>query len=156
MDLSIMPQQLLEDAVLEGNIYFFEKDVTFGVPAHMHVRIKRADKLLFFSTCSSQINTAERLSECNGWDINTFPVYKANLETNKFREPLTYVNCNECHEISVSDFVDLMQKGKVRLLQGHFSESDMLLIAKGVLASTQIARGIKQLFRIKELCQKRN
>lgn len=141
-----MPQQLLEDAVLEGNIYFFEKDVTFGVPAHMHVCIKRADRLLFFSTCSSQINTAKRLSERNGWDINTFPIYKTNLETNKFEEPLTYVNCNECHDISVSDFVDLMQKGKVRLLQGRFSEADMKAIVKGVLASTQITRDIKSLF----------
>lgn len=141
-----MPQQLLEDAVLEGNIYFFEKDVTFGVPAHMHVCIKRADRLLFFSTCSSQINTAKRLSERKGWDINTFPIYKANLETNKFEEPLTYVNCNECHDISVSDFVDLMQKGKVRLLQGRFSEAEMKAIVKGVLASTQITRDIKSLF----------
>ena len=39
-----------------------------------------------------------------GWDINTFPVYKADENTNKFKEPLTYVNCNKCYEIPVSDF----------------------------------------------------
>lgn len=147
MDLPIMPRQLQEDAVIEGNIYYFEANVTFGVPAHMHVCVKRADKLLFFSTCSSQINTARELSKRFGWDINTFPVYAANEETNRFNEALTYVNCNRCYEIAVSDFVDLMEKGEVRLLQGNFSEADMAMITKGVLTSTQIAREIKALFQ---------
>ena len=67
-------------------------------------------------------------------------------KTNKFKEPLTYVNCNRCYEILVSDFVDLMNKGQVRLLQGNFTESDLRMIAKGVLSSTQIPRDIKKLF----------
>ena len=141
-----MPRQLKEEAVIEGNIYFFEKNATIGVPNHMHVCIKRADKLLFFSTCSSQIKTARDLSERKGWDINTFPVYAANESTNKFQEALTYVNCNRCYEISVSDFVDLMEKGEVRLLQGHFPEADMQLIANGVKLSPVIERRIKELF----------
>lgn len=145
MDLQL-PRQLQEEAVIEGNIYFFEKNSSFGIPSHMHVCIKRADKLLFFSTCSSQINTALELSKRFGWDINTFPVYAANDKTNKFKEPLTYVNCNRCYEISVSDFVDLMNKGQVRLLQGSFTETDLKLISKGVRSSTQIARDIKTLF----------
>lgn len=80
------------------------------------------------------------------WDINTFPVYKANEETNKFKEPLTYVNCNKCYDISVPDFVDLMEKGEVRLLQGIFTEADLKMIANGVKSSTQIVRDIKKLF----------
>lgn len=145
MDLQL-PRQLQEEAVIEGNIYFFEKNSSFGIPSHMHVCVKRADKLLFFSTCSSQINTAFQLAKRFGWDINTFPVYKANAETNQFKEPLTYINCNRCYEISVSDFVDLMNKGQVRLLQGSFIKADLKLIAKGVKSSTQIARDIKKLF----------
>lgn len=141
-----LPKQLQEEAVIEGNIYFFEKNSSFGIPGHMHVCIKRADKLLFFSTCSSQINTALELSKRFGWNINTFPVYAANDKTNKFKEPLTYVNCNKCYEISVSDFVNLMEKGEVRLLQGSFSEADLEMIAKGVKSSTQITRDIKILF----------
>lgn len=147
MDLPIIPRQLQENAVIEGNIYFFEKNASFGVPAHMHVCVKRANKLLFFSTCSSQINTARELSRRFGWDINTFPVYAANGETNMFKEALTYVNCNRCYEISVSDFVDLMEKGEVRLLPGSFSDTDMALITKGVLTSTQITRKVKRLFQ---------
>jgi len=142
----MMPQELQEEAVIEGNIYFFEKDASFGVPNHMHVCIKRAGRLLFFAVCSSQINTARELSRRLGWDINTFPVYAANEKTNKFRESLTYVNCNRCYDIPVSDFVDLMKKGEVRLLQGVFTETDLQLITKGVLYSTQVTRDVKKLF----------
>ena len=141
-----LPRELQEEAVIEGNIYFFEKNSSFGIPGHMHVCIKRADKLLFFSTCSSQIHTAIDLSKRFGWDINTFPVYKADDKTNQFKESLTYVNCNRCYEISVSDFVDLLDKREIRLLKGNFSEYDLSLIAKGVKASTQITRAVKNLF----------
>ncbi len=48
MELPVLPRQLLEEAVIEGNIYFFEKNASFGVPGHMHVCVKRADRLLFF------------------------------------------------------------------------------------------------------------
>jgi hypothetical protein len=146
MDFPKMPRELLEEAVIEGNIYFFEKNASFGIPGHMHVCVKRADRLLFFSTCSSQIRTALELSRRFGWDINTFPVYKADDNTNKFKEDLTYVNCNKCFDISVSDFVGLMEKGEVRLLQGYFTEGDLQLISKGVKASNQIVRDIKKLF----------
>lgn len=141
-----LPRKLQEEAVIEGNIYYFEKNSNFGIPAHMHVCVKRADKLIFFSTCSSQINTALELSKRLGWDINTFPVYQADDKTNQFKEPLTYVNCNRCYEISVSDFVDLIDNGQVRLLQGSFTEDDLKLIAKGVKSSTQITRDVKKLF----------
>ena len=78
---------------------------------------------------------------------DTFPIFPKNKATNQFTEDFTYVNCNACHEISVSDFVDLMDKGEVRLLQGNFTEPDMKMIAKGVLASTEIARELKALFK---------
>ena len=48
MELPVLPRQLLEEAVIEGNICFFEKNASFGVPGHMHVCVKRADRLLFF------------------------------------------------------------------------------------------------------------
>lgn len=142
----MFPRQLSEAAVLEGNIYYFENNVSFGVPGHMHVCVKRADTLLFFSTCSSKIQTAINLSKHFNWDIDTFPVYVANAATNKFDEQQTYVNCNQCYEISVADFVDLMERGEVRLLTGKFSEEDMERITNGVLKSTQIPREIKALF----------
>lgn len=150
MELPILPRQLLEEAVIEGNIYFFEKNASFGVPGHMHVCVKRADRLLFFSTCSSQIQTARSLSQRFGWDINTFPVYAANPDTNKFKEALTYVNCNRCYDISVSDFVDLMERSEVRLLSGNFTTEDLELITKGVLKSTQVPREVQALFTEKE------
>lgn len=95
MDLPVVPRQLLEEAVIEGNIYFFEKNASFGVPGHMHVCVKRADRVLLFSTCSSQIQTARSLSQRFGWDINTFPVYAANPGTNQFKEAQTYISYPE-------------------------------------------------------------
>lgn len=146
MELPVIPRQLLEEAVIEGNVYYFEANSSFGVPGHMHVCVKRADRLLLFSTCSSQIQTARLLSQRFGWDINTFPVYASNQATNKFKEPLTYVNCNRCYDIAVSAFVDLMEKGEVRLSQGRFTLADLELIGNGVLKSTQIPREVKVLF----------
>jgi len=146
MDFPLIPRQLLEEAVIEGNIYFFEKNATLGVPGHMHVCVKRADRLLFFSTCSSQIQTAQRLSLYKGWDINTFPVFAANEKTNRFVASLTYVNCNRCYDIPVAEFVDMMERGEVRLLKGSFTEDDMSLIRNGVLKSSQIPREVKALF----------
>lgn len=113
----------------------------------MHVCVKRNDRLLFFSTCSSQIQTAQRLSQYKGWDINTFLIFAAN-EKNRFDAPLTYVNCNRCYDISVSEFVDMMERSEVRLLNGNFTEDDMSLIRSGVLKSSQIPREIKVLFNI--------
>lgn len=150
MELPVVPRKLQEEAVIEGNIYFFEKNASFGVPGHMHVCVKRADRLLLFSTCSSQIQTARSLSQRFGWDINTFPVYAANPGTNQFKEDLTYVNCNRCYDIAVSDFVDLMERGEVRLLSGNFTAEDLELITKGVLKSTQVPREVQALFKSQE------
>lgn len=142
----MVPRQLLEDAVIEGNIYYFEKNASFGVPGHIHVCVKRADRLLFFSACSSRLQTARSLSVRYGWDINTFPVFPANPDTNKFNEALTYVNCNECYDITVSSFVDLMEKGEVKLMKGGFTVDDMKLIIQGVKKSTVLPRDVKVLF----------
>lgn len=150
MELPVVPRKLLEEAVIEGNIYFFEKKASFGVPGHMHVCVKRADRLLLFSTCSSKIQTGRSLSQRFGWDINTFPVYAANPDTNQFKEALTYVNCNRCYDIAVSDFVDLMERGEVRLLSGNFTAEDLDLITKGVLKSTQVPREVQALFKEQE------
>ena len=56
------------------------------------------------------------------------------------------MNCNRCYDITVSDFVELMEKGKVMLLKGRFTEADMKLICNGVIKSTQIPREVKSLF----------
>jgi hypothetical protein len=56
------------------------------------------------------------------------------------------VNCNRCYDIGVSEFVDLMERGEVRLLNGNFTTDDLDLIAKGVKKSTQVPREVKALF----------
>lgn len=56
------------------------------------------------------------------------------------------MNCNRCYDIGVSEFVDLMERGEVRLLNGNFTADDLDLIAKGVKKSTQVPREVKALF----------
>lgn len=147
MDLSLMPKSLIEQSIIEGNIYFFTNQVQRGVKGHMHVCVKRADKLLFFSVCSSRIDTARNIAASRGWSMDTFPVYPKNEATNKFEKDFTYVNCNDCIDFTVQEFIEMMEKGEVELLDGFFTNADMQLIAKGVLASTQVPRNVKKLFK---------
>lgn len=72
-----LPETLLSQSITEGALYFFYSNCPIGIKEHIHVCIKRNNKLLFFSTCSSQINTALRLAELNGFDTSTYPVFLA-------------------------------------------------------------------------------
>lgn len=116
-----------------------------GIADHIHVCIKHHNKVLMFSTCSSQIDTAIRVAMLRGYDINIFPVLLKN-DTNKFRKPQTYINCNNVIEISSSDFGDLIKTGKIRKLDGVIDYSEMQLIAKGVKLSPDVPLRIKKLF----------
>ena len=140
-----LPSELLGNIVNEGELYFFMSDCPIGIADHIHVCIKHHNKVLMFSTCSSQIDTAIRVAMLRGYDINIFPVL-LKKDTNKFREPQTYINCNNVIEISSSDFGDLIKTGKIRKLDGVIDNIDMQLIAKGVKLSPDVPLRIKKLF----------
>lgn len=140
-----LPSELFGDIVNEGELYFFMSDCPIGIADHIHVCIKHHDKVLMFSTCSSQIDTAIRVAMLRGYDINIFPVLLKN-DTNKFRKPQTYINCNNVIEISSSDFGDLIKTGKIHKLDGVINNNDMQLIAKGVKLSPDVPLRIKKLF----------
>lgn len=99
------------------------------------------------TVCSSRIDTARNIAASRGWSMDTFPVYPQNEATNKFEKDFTYVNCNDCIDFTVQEFIEMMEKGEVELLDGFFTNADMQLIAKGVLASTQVPRNVKKLFK---------
>ena len=138
-----LPSELLGNIVNEGELYFFMSDCPIGIADHIHVCIKHHNKVLMFSTCSSQIDTAIRVAMLRGYDINIFPVLLKN-DTNKFRKPQTYINCNNVIEISSSDFGDLIKTGKIRKLDGVIDNIDMQLIAKGVKLSPDVPLRIKK------------
>ena len=140
-----LPSELLVNIVNEGELYFFMSDCPIGIADHIHVCIKHHNKVLMFSTCSSQIDTAIRVAMLRGYDINIFPVLLKN-DTNKFRKPQTYINCNNVIEISSSDFGDLIKTGKIRKLDGVIDNIDIQLIAKGVKLSPDVPLRIKKLF----------
>ncbi len=140
-----LPGSLLGAIVGEGEKYFFTVDCPIGVQEHIHICIKRHNKILLFSTCSSQTDTAFRLAKLRGLDLNTFPVFTRN-EVNKFQRDMTYVNCNNVIEVSEAEFGQLIKDGKVHRLDGKLDELSMALIANGVKLSPDVERRIKDLF----------
>ena len=140
-----LPGSLLGAIVGEGEKYFFTVDCPIGVQEHIHICIKRHNKILLFSTCSSQTDTAFRLAKLRGLDLNTFPVFTRN-EVNKFQRDMTYVNCNNVIEVSEAEFGQLINDGKVHRLDGKLDELSMALIANGVKLSPDVERRIKDLF----------
>lgn len=140
-----LPSSLMGAVVGEGEKYFFTVDCPIGVQEHIHICIKRNNKILLFSTCSSQTDTAFRIAKLKGLDLNTFPILTRN-EVNQFQRNMTYVNCNSVIEISESEFGKLIKEGKVHRLSGHIDELGMSLIAKGVKLSPEVERRIKDLF----------
>lgn len=140
-----LPGSLLGAVVGEGEKYFFTVDCPIGVQEHIHICIKRHNKILLFSTCSSQTDTAFRLAKLRGLDLNTFPVFTRN-NVNKFQRDMTYVNCNNVIEVSEAEFGQLIKDGKAHRLEGKLDEFSMALIANGVRLSPDVERRIKDLF----------
>lgn len=140
-----LPGSLLGAVVGEGEKYFFTVDCPIGIQEHIHICIKRHNKILLFSTCSSQTDTAFRLAKLRGLDLSTFPVFTRN-EVNKFQRDMTYVNCNNVIEVSEAEFGQLIKDGKVHRLDGKLDELSMALIANGVKLSPDVERRIKDLF----------
>lgn len=141
----LIPRQMREDAVIESNIYFFENNCPVGIPGHMHVCIKRKNKIVIFAACSSKTGTAKRLAEKNNWSPLTFPVFEPNEETNMF-DDTTYVDCNHPIVLDLSGFVDYMEQGYIKLLKGNLTADDMKDIKYGIQASSLVVRKTKKLF----------
>lgn len=140
-----LPGSLVGTVVGEGEKYFFTVDCPIGIQDHVHICIKRHNRILLFSTCSSQTDTAFRLAQLRGLDLNTFPVFTKN-DVNKFQRDMTYINCNNVIEVSEAEFGQLIKDGKVHRLDGYLDEQSMWLIANGVKLSKDVPGRIKDLF----------
>ena len=140
-----LPDILLQDVNREGNLYFFTKECPIGVPDHIHVCIRHHDRVLLFSTCTSQIDTVYKFA-CHGKDPNTYPCFRQD-DVNKFSRPLTFVNCNNIVDCTVQEFGEYIKSGIVKPMDGIMTETDMAAIAKGVILSPWVSNGIKELFR---------
>lgn len=140
-----IPSELMGAVVGEGEKYFFTADCPIGIQEHIHICIKKKNKILLFSTCSSQTDTAFRLAKLKGYDLNTFPVFTKN-DVNKFTKDQTYINCNNVIEISESEFGKLIKDRKAILLDGIIDEIGLQLIANGVKLSPEVEIRIKDLF----------
>ena len=140
-----LPARLIGAVVGEGEMYFFTVDCPIGIQDHIHICIKRHNRILLFSTCSSQTDTALRLAQLKGFDMNTFPMFTRN-KVNKFQKDITYIDCNNVIEVEEAEFGKLIKEGKVHRLEGKIDALGLELIAKGVKQSTIVERRLKDLF----------
>lgn len=140
-----LPESLLENTIEEQKIYFFTEKALIGIPNHMHVCIKIKDRILLFSTCTSQMDTVYKLGVLKGWNLNTFPCFKKNKQ-NKFEEELTFVNCNNIIPCDKNEFIKCLKNRSIIPLEGMFSKEDMKMISKGVHSSFMVPQEIKNLF----------
>lgn len=139
------PSSLYAATVTEGKMYFFKSDCPIGIKDHIHICIKRGDRIFLFATGSSQIEKAIRRAQVLGYDLNTYPVFPAN-STNQLKKPQTYIDCNNPVETTHEEFVRLLTSGKIYELSGIFDSDSLTLIRNGVKLSSIVEERIKQLF----------
>ncbi len=139
------PDSFVGGTAEEGEIYYFAKNCPVGIAEHMHVCIKHASKIIFLSTCSSQIDTAKRMVKYRSdLSMDVYPVFTPDDE-NKFTKE-TYINCNQVVELSDEEFGKLVKEKKIRLDKGIIGKEGLSKIAAGIKCSPDIERKIKKLF----------
>ena len=139
-----LPLALINETVNETELYFFTKDTAKGVPGHIHVCVKKGDKYILFTACTSQTDTIYRFVTRTNADPNTFPCFAPD-NVNCFKQ-LTYINCNNIIEYDNADFLNQIKEDKVYKLQGTISDDAMQLIVKGIKLSKTVPEKIKKLF----------
>lgn len=139
-----LPSSLYSATVAEGKMYFFKSDCPIGVKDHIHVCLKRGDRIFLFATGSSQVEKAIRRAQLLGYDLNTYPVFPATA-TNQLKKPQTYIDCNRPIETSHEEFAELLKTGKIYELSGEFDEASLQIIRNGVICSSLVEERIKHL-----------
>lgn len=139
-----IPVSAFGATVEEGRMYFFKSDCPIGVKDHIHICIKRGDKIFLFVAGSSKVEKAIKRAQILGYDINTYPIFKA-TDLNKLDKPMTYVDCNRPIEISHEVFCDLLKENKIYELNGEFDSESLDIIIKGVNLSNLVETRIKDL-----------
>lgn len=139
-----LPSALFGATVSEGKMYFFKTDCPIGIKDHIHVCIKRKERIFLFAACSSQVEKAIRRAQILGYDLNTYPVFTAN-DINQLKKGQTYIDCNNPIETTVEGFSELLKSGKVYELNGSFDAASLSLITRGIKISTQVEERIKKL-----------
>ena len=139
-----LPLSLIDATVNEAELYFFTKTAGKGVPEHIHVCVKKGEKYILFTACTSQTDTIFRFVTRSKTDPNTFPCLSPD-GVNCLKQ-LTYINCNRIVEFDQKDFLKQIQENKVYKLQGVVAADYMQLIIKGIKLSKTVPENIKKLF----------
>ena len=140
-----LPSSLISSTIEENKIYYFTARSPIGIRDHMHICIRKHDKLLLFSTCTSQMDTVYKLAMLQKQDMSTFPCFKKD-STNLFESDYTFVNCNNIISCSQEDFIRYLQDKVIIPFDGVMNDEVMQMIANGVKKSKTVVQEIKDLF----------
>lgn len=140
-----LPSSLISSTIEENKIYYFTARSPIGIRDHMHICIRKHDKLLLFSTCTSQMDTVYKLAMLQKQDMSTFPCFEKD-STNLFESDYTFVNCNNIISCSQEDFIRYLQDKVIIPFDGVMNDEAMQMIANGVKKSKTVVQEIKDLF----------
>lgn len=131
-----------ENKITSRRIFKFSSPkLNTNIP-HFFICLKRLDGgLLLMSVCTSQFTTVRRFVETRSLPAETIVYIPHKKDDNPFYRD-TYVNCNEIHEHTVDEFIQLRQLRKIMDL-GDLPEAYFQQIIAGILKSPLIDNEIK-------------
>lgn len=139
-----IPGRMVLQNMKEGDVYFFDKNSSLGVPNHLHVCVVKGSEKepLIFACCTSQEGTMNKLIKKQNLSSDT--IIYMNKDSYPFLTDDTFVNCNSLFPISMDSFVKDWNDGHLEkrdsLGIGHFDQ-----IVNGVLKSVLVEEEYKDM-----------
>ncbi len=138
-----IPGKLLLQTLQDGDVYFFDKKATVGIPDHRHICVKKTgDTNIIFACCTSNQDTMNRFLEKKNLPSSSI-VYINNAKY-PFLTKDTYINCNNVSVISENQFVSECDNGLIEK-KGKIDLSDYAQIVTGIKESILVEEEIKDL-----------
>jgi hypothetical protein len=141
-----LPVTLILSTLEAGKIYFFRDNPPTGISKHLHVCVKKNDnRTLFFTCCTSQEDTMNRLIKYQGLSPETIVWIKKD-KSNNFTED-TFINCNNVFVCSFDEFCASMSNGRISSAVGEISKTHYAQIINGILNSDLVPMELQDIIR---------
>lgn len=140
-----LPDSLYLSLLKEGQIYFFSLDSSVGIGNHRHIFLKKSrEDILFFSCCTSQEDTMNRLIQLQKLDPSTIVWIKPDACNGLKKD--TFVNCNSIQRISKEEFIAACENNEITSMNCRISENHYKQIANGIRKSKLVSGEVQECF----------
>jgi hypothetical protein len=133
-------------AIKKGSVYYFEDDQLSSTEPHYFVVLNsnpHTSEVLFLVCASSRVEKKKKIAQRLGFHSDTL-VFISPAEYKLFTRE-TVINCNDVFEKSSQSLIEKLDGGKLGLCLELMPKDIIQKLIKGVLASNQVARGIKEI-----------